>query len=256
MDSRLNAPTLTLAQQQSRLLTNILIQPASVGPIKRGEGFAVYRRNLLAVAEAALGVTYPTVRRLLDQVDFQALVAELLALYPPTQGDWGEWGEALPALIDSSKPGRDFSFVAPVAKLDWLRHRANRAVDNRFDSDSAQLLQAHSVDDIGIAMARHVGLTCSIYPLVEILDWHADPAAAEQIQISDSPRPVLVYRREYRVDQRYITPVNYSFMAGLHAGRSVGSLLDALDDQDFDFPNWIEQALGHNLISHFYLNPN
>lgn len=253
MDSRLNVPTLTLAQQQSWLVENILKQPVSSGPLTRGEGFAVYRRNLLAVAEAALGVTYPTVRRLLDRADFQALVAELLVLHPLNRGDWGEWGEQLPALIDSSKRGGEFPFIARAAELDWLRHRANRAADNRFDTDSAQLLQSHSMDGIGIAMARHVGLTHSIYPLVEILDWHADPAApGEQMRVSDTPRPVLVYRRKYRVEQRYITPTVYQFMLGLNAGRSVGNLIDELDGQDFDFPGWLEAAIGHNLISHLY----
>jgi hypothetical protein len=255
MNSRVNGPTLTLAQRQSRFAAKIFNQPAPSGPFKRGEGFAVYRRNLLAVAEAALGVTSPTARRLLGYTDFQALVAELLTLHPPTRGDWAEWGEQLPAVIGSSEPGRMFPFIASVAELDWLRHCANRAAGNQFDPLSAQLLQSHSVDDIGIAMARHVGLTSSTYPLVEILDWHADPAAAEgQLQVSRSPRPVLVYRREYRVEQRYITQTDYSFTLGLRAGRSVGSLLDELDGQDFDFPGWIEQAIGQNLISHLYLN--
>ena len=255
MNSRLNAPTLTLAQRQSRFAAKIFNQPAPSGPFKRGEGFAVYRRNLLAVAEAALGVTYPTALRLLGYTDFQALVAELLALHRPTRGDWGEWGEQLPAVISGSELGRKFPFIASVAELDWLRHCANRAADNQFAPLSAQLLQFHSVDDIGIAMARHVGLTCSTYPLVEILDWHADPAVAEdQLQVSRSPRPVLVYRREYRVEQRYITQTDYRFTLGLSAGRSVGSLLDELDGQDFDFPVWIEQAIGQNLISHLYLN--
>lgn len=253
MDSRLNVPTLTLAQQQSWLVENIRKQAVSSGPLTRGEGFAVYRRNLLAVAEAALGVTYPTVRRLLDHADFQALVAELLALHPLTRGDWGEWGEPLPRLLEDLEPGREFPFAVPVAEFDWLRHRANRAADNHFDLASAQLLQSHSVDGIGIALAGHVGLIRSIYPLVEILNWHADPAAAgEQLRVSDTPRPVLVYRRKYRVEQRYMTQEDYRFMLGLHAGRSVGNLIDELDGQDFDFPGWLEAAIGHNLISHLY----
>lgn len=246
--------TTALARQQAQLAATICDTPMREGPFRRGDGLAVYRRNLLAVAEATLGVSYPTARRLLGHGQFRALVAELLRLHPPTRGDWGEWGEELPLLIERSEQGDKFPFIAPVAELDWLRHRANRAADNRFDPTTAQLLESHRVDHIGIGIARHVGLTGSIYPLVDILDWHADPTAgAEAMQVSEALRPVLVYRRELRVEQRYISPTDYVFLLGLRAGRSVGSLLDELAGQDFDFPTWVAQALELNLISNLYL---
>jgi hypothetical protein len=254
MSSRLNESYSTLAKQQSQFVAKVLNAPMRSGPFKRGEGFALYRRNLLAVAEAALNVTYPTAQRLIGETEFQSLVAELLALHPPTKGDWGEWGKELPLLIEHFALGRKFPFIAPVAVLDWLRHHANRADDNHFDPSTAQLLESHPVDDIGIGIARHVGLTSSIYPLVEILNWHADPSAVgDALQVSESPRPVLVYRREFRVEQLYIDKTDYLFLRGLRAGRSVGSLLDELAGQEFNFPDWIGRAINHNLISHFYL---
>jgi len=99
-----------------------------------------------------------------------------------------------------------------------------------------------------------VGLVQSIYPLVEILDWHEGPAASSaELQMLDSPRPVLVYRREFRVRQRYIRPVDYLFMKGLRSGRPVGSLLDELAGQGFGFQAWIEEAIKQNLINNLYL---
>lgn len=253
MTTAINNGISDLGRQQAGLMASIFDAPDCRGPLCRSEGVAVYRRNLLAAAEGALGVTYPTARRLLGQSAFQSLVAELLALYPPTLGDWGEWGEELPLLIDGSEAGRAFPFAAPVAALDWLRHRANRAVNNVFDAASASLLQSDGLDHVGIAIADHAGLISSVYPLVDIFAWHGDAAGdAGDLQVSDAPRPVLVCRPGFRAEQAYISEAEYAFVQGLRAGRSIGSLLDAPAARDFDFPGWITRAIGNNLINHFY----
>ena len=253
MTTAINNGISELGRQQAGFVANLFNAAKRSGSPGRDDGFAVYRRNLFAAAEAALGVTYPTARRLLGQSVFRALVAELLALYPPTRGDWGEWGEELPLLIAGCDAGRQFPFVAPVSALEWLRHRANRAANNVFDTATASLLQSEVLDHVGIAIAQHAGLVASIYPLVDILAWHADNTDVPgNLQVSDIPRPVLVFRREFRVEHMLISPEEHAFLLGLRAGRSIGSLLDAPAARDFDFPGWIARALGNNLINHFY----
>lgn len=254
MHDRADTSNTNLARQQARFVANVFDSPVTSGPFGQREGIAVYRRNLLAVAEAALAVTYPSVRRLLGQGDFAALTDRLLALHPPVHGDWGEWGEELPLLVEHSRQGRRFPFIAPVAQLDWLRNRANRAADNRFDRSSARLLETHEVDLIGIGIASYVGLTSSRYPLVDILEWHSDGSpGAGSMCLTEAPRPVLVFRREFRVEQVYISATEDHFLRGLQVGRSIGHLLDELAGKTFDFPDWVERALHRNLISHFYL---
>jgi len=245
---------MALAQQQSQFAAQVLDAPTRKGPFRRGDGFAVYRSNLLAVAEAALAVTYPTVRRLLGEEYFKPLVADLLNLYPPVRGDWGEWGKELPLLVGASAAGIKHPFLAPAAELDWLRHRANRAPDNQFDASTVHLLESHRVDGIGIGIAAHVGITGSTYPLVDIIDWHANPVSRRrELQVAESVRPVMVYRSEFRVEQRYISKADCRFVQGLRNGRSVGSLLDEEVGEDFDFPVWIQRAITKNLISNLYL---
>ena len=245
---------LQLARQQSLFALNILNAPEKRGPFKDGEGFAVYRRNLLAVAESALSTTFPTVRRLTGHGDFQFLVKELLKRHPPTLGDWGEWGEELPQLVEGTDLGRRYAFIAPAARLDWLRHRANRAADNQFDQSTAQLLQSRHLDDVGIDIAQHVGLMSSVYPLLEILDWHSAPGTdGGKLRVSELPRPVLVYRPTFRVEELYMDRMQHIFIRGLMAGRSLGALLDELAADGFDFPSWIEWAIKLNLIKHFYI---
>jgi putative DNA-binding protein len=252
--SHIQESHLKLARQQSLFASRVLSAPEKRGPFKNGEGFAVYHRNLLAVAESALSTTFPTLRRLAGHGDFQFLVKELLKRHPPTLGDWGEWGEELPQLIECTALGRDYSFIAPVAMLDWLRHRANRAADNKFDRSTAQLLQTRHLDDVGIGIARNVGLISSVYPLLEIIDWHSAPGTdSGKLQVSEQPRPVLVYRRNFRVEQLYMDSAQHLFIRGLQAGRSVGVLLDELAADGFDFPAWIEWAIKQNLIKQFYV---
>ncbi|MAT91139.1 MAG: hypothetical protein CME59_00910 [Halioglobus sp.] len=242
-----------LARQQSHFARQVLCAPATAAHPASGQGLDVYRRNLRAVAVAALGVSYPTVLRLLGRAEFTALAAQLLRQYPPATGDWGEWGRELPALVRSSQAGRAFPFVAPLARLDWLRHCANRAADARFDPSTLGLLESAELDALGIAVAPQVGLLRSQYPLLELLDWHAQPIAVErELTVTAVPRPVLVYREGLRVRQRYITQAEYGFLQGLRTGRTVGQLLEAPGARALDFPDWLARAIDESIITHFY----
>ena len=56
------------------------------------QGIDIYRRNLLANAQRALSISFPTVFQLLDSNVSKNLVYQFLRISPPSQGDWTQWG--------------------------------------------------------------------------------------------------------------------------------------------------------------------
>lgn len=249
------SPQQEVARQQAGFVAAIL-DIREHGTAQAGHtaaGFPVHQRNLYAVAQAALAITFPTIERYLDAFDFRALAVAQIYSHPLESGDWAEWGESFPDLIEQAGIGREFPFLAPLARLDWNRHRSARAVDNVFDRESLQLLETDGVDAIGIAIARHVRLLSSTYPLLELQGWDSgQKTARDTLTVAQLPRPVLICRRQYEVEQRYIGPAEHLFLDGLLSGRPVGRLLDELVDSDFDFARWLEGALRQNMINHFY----
>ncbi len=244
-----------LAQQQARFVDAVYATGDAGARAKtpHQQGMAIYRRNLAAVAGAALAVSFPSVYRIMERHDFHALGTALLRAHPPTAGDWGEWGAELPKLIEASSAGSKFGFLAPLASLDWQTHRSARAADNRFDQASLELLSEPGIDRMGIALAAHVGLLESVYPLLEIRNWReGQETQGAEFVVASAPRAILVYRQQFSVEHTYISPEDSVFLKGLLAGRTVGSLLEELATTDFDFARWLERALLKNLIQHLY----
>lgn len=91
--------------EQQRLLDAIWSDELSGKPLSNqitnsrhgfsAQGIDIYRRNLLANAQRALSITFPTVFELLDSDVSAALVKQFLQTSPPTQGDWAQWEVSL-----------------------------------------------------------------------------------------------------------------------------------------------------------------
>lgn len=247
-------PRETLAQLQDAMVSSIL----SGGPLATDDlamsatESAVYRRNIELMARNALAVSYPTVARLLGRERFTEVAGLLLHQHPPATGDWGTWGRHLPRVLGRSRAAGAFPFLVPAARLDWRTHVAGRSDDNVFHSDSLALLEAIDLAELTIELADHCSLLSSRYPLLEIREWdenHADPPGITRV--ADAPRRLLVFRPQYRVEALYLTEADYQFFLNMKRGRSIGGMLEALQEQGFDLPQWIDFAIRNNLIHQF-----
>jgi len=89
-----------------------------------GRGVEVYRRNLLANAQRALSISFPTVFCLLGSDVSDNLVLQFLNLCPPEQGDRVQWGEELADFIAVNQIASDYPDLPDCATLDWLIHCA------------------------------------------------------------------------------------------------------------------------------------
>ena len=103
------------------------------------QGLDIYRRNLLANAQRALSITFPTVFELLGSSVSKNLVYQFLRLSPPSQGDWSQWGEDFPQFISTieengksklfTEYGLSEIFAGGQNNLDATHHAIIGAVD-------------------------------------------------------------------------------------------------------------------------------
>jgi len=263
-----------VAQQQQTLIAAIF---PSAGNEKVNDfdprGLAVYRNNLLATAQQALAISFPTILTLIGEDLFNYACRELLITSPPAQGDWALWGEGYPTLLSGLAQLSDYPFVADIAKIDWLRQQSMRAKDSIIEQASLQLLATHDIDELYIELTPSQFCMNSSYPVIEF--WlsnqqHLDSKtrktnkqqylniAVEKLSKNYFSQKVLVYRPHFTAEIRELPSSEYYWLTLINQGISIGKALDMVSKDntlayDFDFAQWIGQALEQNLISRLKL---
>jgi hypothetical protein len=243
------------AQRQRELLSALLAQraaPGLPGLVESGEraarGLAAYRANTAAVAVRALASACPTVQALLGDEDFARLAAEFWRVHPPTRGDLGEWGDALPEFLEAHGAFDSWPYLADMARLDFARHRCERAEDAAFDAASLGRLADTDPAQLVLRTMPGTALLVSRWPVATLHVAHADGSDAAFAQArsalqADRGETVVVARRGWRV---VVTPLAGEGAAAFtHAVLSGSDLAQALvrAGADFDFGAWLALAL-------------
>jgi hypothetical protein len=259
-----------VAQQQQTLISAIF--PSADNDVIDEfdpRGMAIYRNNLLATAQQALAISFPTVLTLIGEGLFNYASHELLISSPPKHGDWALWGDDFPTLLSNLVQLSDYPFVADIAQVDQLRQQSMRAKDSVIDQASLQLLATHDIDEIYIELTTSQFGLNSNYPVIEFWLSHqqrvvSDTAeelnqkfiqqSLDKLVQGDFSQKVLIYRPYYNAEIRELSASEYAWLTLIKQGVSIGKALDIMTgnnelEHDFDFAQWIGIALEQNLIS-------
>ncbi|NQZ51586.1 MAG: putative DNA-binding domain-containing protein [Moritella sp.] len=250
--------------EQQRLLDTIWSDEES-GTALNGfstQGISIYRRNLLANAERALSITFPTVFELLDSDIRTDLVQQFLKTSPPIQGDWGQWGAEFSEFIAATKIGVDYPYLAHCAALDWHVHCALHGCDQSLDQTSLQLLANCEPEHVFITFNDNVKLLSTSYPVAEIFDaHHHDDQVQRDVALNLAKQAlssvlvdhtVMIYRPEFKPQVTKLTESEGRFILSLMLGDSLAQSLDTVrHDSRFSFQAWLISAIEHNLIHYF-----
>ncbi len=209
-------------------------------------GLAAYRANAGAVAERALASAYPTLQQLLGEDAFAALARACWRHHPPTAGDLGLWGDALPALIAAAGSLASEPYLADIARLEWAVHLAERAAD----ATPPQGLERLAHDEpaaLALRLAPGTALVDSRHPVVAI--WQAHRSSADDrfapvraAFAAGTGECALVARDGWRATVRALPPDEARYSQALLAGGSLGAALTAAGAA-FDFQGWLIAAL-------------
>ena len=266
----LNAAFEQVAQQQQSLISAIF--PSADNDVIDEfdpRGMAIYRNNLLATAQQALAISFPTVLTLIGEGLFNYASRELLISSPPKHGDWALWGDDFPTLLSNLVQLSDYPFVADIAQVDQLRQQSMRAKDSVIDQASLQLLATHDIDEVYIELTTSQLGMSSNYPVIEFWLSHqqrvvSDTAeelnqkfiqqSLDKLVQGNFSQKVLIYRPYYNAEIRELSASEYAWLTLIEQGLSIGKALDVMTnnselEHDFDFAQWIGIALEQNLIS-------
>lgn len=234
-------------------------------------GINIYRRNLLANAQRALSITFPTIFKLLNSDVSENLVQQFLMLFPPTQGDWAQWGEEFPQFIAANQIAHDYSYLTDCAELDWHVHSALKGKDQTFDHRTLSLLGSAEPEALNIILNQNVTLIQTIFPIVDIFNAHHSPDQLRQetamveaksalttlMQLTTIPKQhtVMICRPDFQPKIVTLSNSEAEFMRCINTGKSLAESLNTVHhDQYFSFEKWLITALEQNLIDHFKEN--
>lgn len=226
------------------------------------QGLDIYRRNLLANAQRALSITFPTVFELLGSSVSKNLVYQFLRLSPPSRGDWAQWGEDFPQFISTIELGYRYPYLADCAAVDWHIHCAVHGVDQVLEHSSLHSLVNSEPESIEVVFNQNVTLLRTEYPLTEIFQAHHDDnelhrevamnKAQTLLSTDMTEQVVMIYRPEFKPEITTLTASEGAFMLCLMSGKSLEQALNVVkDDNDFSFEKWLITAIERNLINYF-----
>ncbi|GIC78637.1 DNA-binding domain-containing protein [Moritella sp. F3] len=238
------------------------------------QGIGIYRRNLLANAQRALSITFPTVFKLLDSDISAALVKSFLQTSPPTQGDWAQWGSEFAHFIATTDICEGYPYLADCTSLDWFVHCALHGRDQLLDQSSLEILGRCDPEDIFITFNHNVKLIKTSFPITEIFDAHhqenederkaALNSANEYLSSALVDHLAMIYRPEFQPYVARLTCSEGRFTQSLIGGHSLAQSLDAIKGkeygeehvpdcsfQHFSFQQWLLNAIENNLIHYF-----
>ena len=194
--------------------------PAGLTPPKR---FRVYRNTVFASLINALRARYPVIERLVGEDFFEAAAGLFIEAHPPRSPVLIDYGEGFRYFLASFEPAGALPYLADVARLEWLRHRAYHAADRKALRPSDL---AHTPSDRVFALKFEfhpsAALAVSPYPIVSIWETNAHDAETRPIGPDLAGEAALVVRPDYNVQIVRLDQAEHAFAAALAHGATLG----------------------------------
>ena len=152
-------------------------------------------------------------------------------------GDLNEFGARLPDFLAAYQETHDLPYLADVATMEWLAHRAYYAA-NPAPFDPARLAGIDPADFSKMPVTRAPGsaLYGSQWPLVRIWTVHQEGYAGEMnVDFHPGNDRFLIYRPKWRVELAPLAPGDYRFLAEAARRVTLGDALCAAAEQDPKF---------------------
>lgn len=209
---------------------------------KNRKRIAFYRDNLRQMWNRVLASAYPVLRELLGGGFFLTLSREYGAADPAWSGDLNRFGSRMAELLEAWPPTATYRYLADVARLEWLVHRAHFAADAVTQSPEqwAQCTR-ETLENSSIRLHPSVELLHTSTSAADL--WLAARNSRENLEPRDCERPqwMVVVRPLWIPEVVVVSPNAFAMLRDLRNGAAMGDALDAAlaRDSNFDFErNW------------------
>ena len=196
------------------------VAPAGLTPPKR---FGVYRNNVFASLLSALRARYTVIERLVGEDFFEAAAGLFIQAHPPRSPVLIDYGEGFSDFLESFEPAGALPYLADVARLEWLRHRAYHAADREAlrPSDLASV-SSDRVFALKFEFHPSAALVVSPYPIVSIWETNTHDAETRPIGPDLAGEAALVVRPDHEVQIVRLDEAEHAFAAALVQGATLG----------------------------------
>ena len=166
------------ASEQARLEAQL--QGSQVLPVR--QGIEAYRTSVDGKLRRRLEQIYPVCHRLVDGDFFQAMASAFLEHGVSRSPDLGDYGAEFPAFLSTFRPARSLPYLADVARLEWLWHRAFNAPDQpRLDLEALARVPPEHWDRLVFRLPAGAALIASDYPIHRIWEVNTIPTSRHDV---------------------------------------------------------------------------
>jgi len=212
----------------------------------------VCRNNAREAFRKTLAADYPVVERLVGTECFRWLARSYARQRPSRSGDLQDFGRGLARFLDERYGGGEFAYLADVARLEWACQGSLLALDAH--PIGVECLEEHRVEDVDALRLRlhpAARFVRSPYPIFRI--WQLNQPGADEdatVDLASGGDAVLVFRRAGRIELRRLDVGEWTFLAALRAGETLGAALDAAfaEDPGFDLAPALSRAFARELV--------
>ncbi|MCC2954513.1 DUF692 family protein [Massilia sp. IC2-477] len=194
----------------------------------RVDRLALYRGNLSAGWERALGEAYPVLRQLVGEEFFAGLARVYGKALPSQDPDLAGFGARFAEFLAGFAPAAAYPYLPDVARVEWAVHRAYLAPD--VVSPGVEALAGLAPDAVEAArftLHPSVALVRSRWAVAALWQAHQPGGPALPARM-DQRCAALVVRRGWQVQVVELMGAEAAALECLAAGASFGEAIDAL----------------------------
>jgi hypothetical protein len=223
--------------------------------------FEAYRRNVRAHFLGALHSTYPAVRRLVGEDYFRQIARRFQDRRPSRSGDLSHAGEFFPAYLEDLHAADEFSYLADVARFEWLIQESLLAAEH------APLCLGKLA---GIAVERYERLHFDLHPTLRLFEsrypvlriWEANvksDAEPEAIDLGDGADCLAIARLQLQLKFHRLSRGEARLLRALESGAAIGDAVEAAGAagagaacEEFDATAALQRCVAAGVIVDFH----
>ncbi|WP_299623467.1 DNA-binding domain-containing protein [uncultured Tateyamaria sp.] len=235
-----------------------LLDPAQPVPngLTIGQGkpitkrFAVYRNNVTVALVDALKASFPVLRKLLGDKNFDQLAPTFARAHPPSTPLMMHYGAEMPAFLAAFQPLQHIGYLADVARLEVAMRASYHAADTTpLPADAFGAVQPEALLAATLTFAPTMHLIRSDWPLYDIWRFNMEESAPKPRAEAQS---VLITRPEFDPIPHPLDPAETAWISAILNGDAIEAAQDAAVARapDFDLSPLLTLLVQQGALTH------
>jgi hypothetical protein len=209
-----------------------LRDPRATCAVSPPANLAIYRNNAESAFRAALGISFPVLRRRVGDEYFRQLAAHYRQDFPSRSGDLHWAGASFAEFLDRRLNDTEYTWLGDLARLEWACEEA--AIATELPAAGPDVLAAFAPEDlerVRFALQPSLRLLSSPYPVFSVWMSNQTENAPPVDQTRGSEAGLVLIRHDV-VEAQVLSRDLFSYLCAAAGGATLaeamtGAALDA-----------------------------